>query len=282
MNQQLRWRFNDYDYDLTDQVLVMGIINLSPDSFYKGSYYDEGEAVNQALKMESDGADLIDIGALSTRPGSSEVPIGVEISRIKSVLPQITRQIKIPVSVDTYRSEIARYALDNGAAVINDISALRFDASMVDVVKDKECGIIIMHIKGRPRDMQENPEYGDLVGEIYGHLKERLDYLHDAGINTDRVVIDPGLGFGKKLEHNYQLIRDLGRFQDLKRPILVGISRKSFTGIPLNIRPEERLPSSIALETLAVMNGARILRVHDVKEVKQAVGIIGEYSRCRS
>lgn len=278
----LCWKFKGYNFDLADRVLIMGIINLSPDSFYRGSHYDAPEAIEQALIMEADGADIIDIGARSTRPGSEEIPLDIELKRIQTVLPRIIESLKIPISVDTYKSEIARYSLDIGADIINDISALRFDQKMVNVVKDNNCGIVIMHIKGRPKDMQKNPVYDNLLGEIHDHLGERIDFLRKNDIDDERVAIDPGLGFGKQLKHNYQLINRLEVFYDLNRPILVGISRKSFTGAPLNIPPEERLPASIALETLAVMNGARVLRVHDVREAKQAVSIIQEYTRCQS
>ncbi len=260
----------------------MGIINLSPDSFYQNSYYAPDRIIEVALQMEEDGADIIDIGAQSTRPGADEIPIEEEKRRIRAVLPRLAEMVSIPISVDTYRARIAEYALNHGAKIINDISALRFDQKMVTVVKKYDCGIVIMHIRGKPKDMQKNPEYRDVVREVYTHLRSRLDYLRSAGIDLNRVVIDPGLGFGKRLEHNYILIRNLTTFSDLGRPILVGISRKSFTGVPLNIPPQERLATSIALETIAIMNGAKILRVHDVKEVNRVVRIIKEFTRCQS
>ncbi|RKX69878.1 dihydropteroate synthase [candidate division WOR-3 bacterium] len=276
------WRGNGFKFDLTDRVLVMGIINLSPDSFYQNSYYAPDRIIEVALQMEEDGADIIDIGAQSTRPGADEIPIEEEKRRIRAVLPRLAEMVSIPISVDTYRARIAEYALNHGAKIINDISALRFDQKMVTVVKKYDCGIVIMHIRGKPKDMQKNPEYRDVVREVYTHLRSRLDYLRSAGIDLNRVVIDPGLGFGKRLEHNYILIRNLTTFSDLGRPILVGISRKSFTGVPLNIPPQERLATSIALETIAIMNGAKILRVHDVKEVNRVVRIIKEFTRCQS
>jgi len=278
----LIWRGNGFKFDLTDRVLVMGIINLSPDSFYQNSYYAPDRIIEVALQMEEDGADIIDIGAQSTRPGADEIPIEEEKRRIRAVLPRLAEMVSIPISVDTYRARIAEYALNHGAKIINDISALRFDQKMVTVVKKYDCGIVIMHIRGKPKDMQKNPEYRDVVREVYTHLRSRLDYLRSAGIDLNRVVIDPGLGFGKRLEHNYILIRNLTTFSDLGRPILVGISRKSFTGVPLNIPPQERLATSIALETIAIMNGAKILRVHDVKEVNRVVRIIKEFTRCQS
>ena len=276
------WRFKDHSFDLSDRTLVMGVINLSKESFYSESYYQPESAAEIARLMEEDGADIIDIGAQSSRPGSDEIPLSEEISRMKIALPAIINAVKIPVSIDTYRSAVADYGLKTGASILNDISGLRFDPEMVEVVKKSDCGIVIMHIKGRPKDMQKNPEYQDLIGEVYNHLKSRLDFMKSSGIDLERVVIDPGLGFGKKIHHNYQLIKNLKTFLRLNRPILVGISRKSFTGASLNIPPKERLSTSIALETMAVMSGARILRVHDVLEVKRVVRIIEEFNRCQS
>jgi dihydropteroate synthase len=244
---------------------VVGILNITPDSFSDaGSFLPKDVAVQKALSMISEGASIIDIGGESTRPGADPVSVDEELSRIIPVIEGVLEvNPKAIISVDTYKSQVAKHALLSGAKIINDISGLSFDNAMIDVVKEKNTPVILMHIKGTPKDMQKNPHYDDLISEVYDHLYERTQYARRAGLNN--IIIDPGIGFGKTIKDNYTLLSRLSDFKSLGFPILTGVSRKSFIGKTLNLEVGERdIPSAI-VDAIAIKNGAKFIRTHNVK-----------------
>jgi dihydropteroate synthase len=254
---------------------LMGILNITPDSFSDaGRYLDPHAAVDRALQMAAEGADIIDMGAESTRPGSAAVSPHEQIERLVPVLKAFRRKSALPVSIDTQSALVAEACLDEGASIINDISALRHDASLASLVARRDCKLILMHMQGTPATMQQKPRYEDVVAEIIAFLRERLKACAAAGIPAARVMIDPGIGFGKTIEHNLDILRRLPEFTVLKRPIVIGVSRKSFLGrLTGEDVPERRVAASIAAGLLAVQNGAAILRVHDVAEHKAALKV---------
>ncbi len=268
------WKIKGQEIKI-EKFLVMGILNLSPDSFYSGSSYtDIKQAVKRALEMVEEGADIIDVGGQSTRPGSTGISAEEEIKRVIPVIETLFREIPIPVSCDTYKSTVAEKALDAGASIINDISAFSMDRRLLDVVKNSDCGYVLMHMKGTPEDMQVNPFYEDVVSEIYEFLYNKLQWMEEEGIDRERVVIDPGIGFGKRFEDNLSILKNLEKFTEMGRPVLLGTSRKSFIGKILNnIAPEYRLEGSIASAVIGYMKGAKIFRVHDVKETKRTLEV---------
>ncbi|KPK63988.1 hypothetical protein AMJ83_04520 [candidate division WOR_3 bacterium SM23_42] len=254
---------------------IMGVINLTPDSFYSGSRHTDAAIVERVVSdMTAQGADFIDVGAESTRPGSDPVNEKEEMRRLRRILPLVMKHTDLPVSVDTYKSRIAALAIDKGAVIINDISGLTFDKKMPEVISRNRAGVVIMHMKGKPKTMQRNPQYNDLMSEIQGFLEQRMAYAVESGIDHGRIILDPGLGFGKRLEDNYVIIRRLAELENLNRPILVGHSRKSFIGKPFKLLPEQRLEGSLGVEALLIRNGASILRVHDVLEAKKVAALI--------
>ena len=256
---------------LSKRTHIMGVLNLTPDSFYDGGRYLEPErAIRQAEKMVEEGADIIDVGAESTRPGAEPIPVEEELSRLLPVLKSIKAELDIPISVDTYKSEVARRVLDMGVDIINDISGLHFDPDMAKTISKFNAGCVLMHIKGRPKDMQKHPQYTDLMTEIISYLRDSLKIAEEAGIDINKTILDPGIGFGKRIEDNPVIIRRLSELKSLGRPILIGVSRKSFIGYSLGLPVEDRLEGSLASAVLAIVNGASILRVHDVKETKRA------------
>ncbi|MCR4423889.1 MAG: dihydropteroate synthase [candidate division WOR-3 bacterium] len=261
--------------DLARRVQVMGILNVTPDSFYDGGRYLAPEqAVEQGIRLSEEGADIIDIGAESTRPGSNPVPANEQLRRLLPVLKQLTRQIKVPISVDTTSARVAKAALDAGAGMVNDISGLNFDPQMAKVVARAGVPVIVMHIKGKPRTMQKNPVYQDLMAEIVNGLARSIKRGEDAGIASDKFLVDPGIGFGKTVAHNLEILRRLRELQTLGKPIVVGPSRKSFIGAVLNLPVEERLEGTIAAGVVAALNGARIVRVHDVRALRRALALV--------
>lgn len=262
-------------FNLDERTHIMGIINCTPDSFYAGSRnVDVMHAIESGVNMVKDGADFLDVGGESSRPGSESIPEDEEINRISSVIKELLRSVDVPISVDTYKSAVARHALDLGAHMVNDISGLGFDSSLGSIVKEYSVPVILMHIKGRPKEMQSNPHYDDVIKEIYEYLNERMNLAMRLGIPKDRIVLDPGIGFGKRLNDNYEIIRHLDEFQKLGCPLLLGASRKSFIGRVLNLPPEECLEGTLAANTAAILKGAHILRVHDVKETKRIAQIV--------
>jgi len=257
------------------KTIIMGVLNVTPDSFYdKGRFFDKKKAVSHALGMVSDGADIIDIGGESTRPGAKEVSADEELNRVIPVIEAVVKKIKKPISIDTRKAVVARAAFQAGARIINDVSALRHDPSMAGVAAKLGAAIILMHMKGIPETMQAAPRYKDVVREITAYLKESVNLAVRAGVNKGNIVIDPGIGFGKTLEHNLEILRHLKDFKVLGHPVCIGTSRKSFIGRILGSDdPEDRLAGTIAACTAAILNGADILRVHDVKEAAQAARI---------
>lgn len=257
-----------------DKMKVMGILNATPDSFFSGSRVQEiNKALNKALKMIEDGADILDIGGESTRPGSEPVGVDEEIKRVVPIIEAIRKENKdILISVDTYRAETAKMAIEAGADIINDISALTFDENMVKVAKEYNVPVILMHIKGTPKSMQQNPHYDNVLKEVKEYFIERIEFAKNNGINSDKIILDPGIGFGKTYEHNIELIKNIDYFNELNLPILLAVSRKSSIGIALgNVPPEDRLEGTIAVTCYACMKNVDIVRVHDVLENKRAL-----------
>lgn len=255
------------------RTLVMGIINVTPDSFYANSRVSETDLLKKVEEMIEAGVAIIDVGGESTRPGAEPVPLDEELRRVVPAVNVIKKHFSIPVSVDTYKAEVAKAALEHGADMVNDISALRFDQRMVDVVAHYDCPVVLMHMKGEPRTMQLNPEYGDVVREIVEFLRERIAFAQAHGIR--KIIVDPGIGFGKKLEHNLQILAKLDEFKVLGYPLLVGASRKSMIGALLgNVPPEARLNGTLAVTAYCVLKGVDIVRVHDVRENVEVVKVL--------
>jgi len=256
-------------------MLVMGIVNVTPDSFSDGGrYVTVDAAVEHGLKLISEGADILDVGGESTRPNAEPVAESEEIRRVIPVIEQLAARCDAPISIDTQKPEVARAALNAGASIVNDIAANREDDAMWRVVADSGAGYVAMHMQGSPQSMQENPVYGDVIAEVRGFFEDRLKRFESTGIAAEQVVFDPGIGFGKTLEHNLTLLGGLAGFTCLTRPILLGASRKSFMGKLLGVETANRLPGSIACACHALEAGAQIVRVHDVAETAQAMRIL--------
>ena len=257
-----------FEFSFPRPALVMGIVNVTPDSFSDGGQFLEPDAaVARAVKLAEEGADIIDIGGESTRPGAEPVGEAVELKRVLPVIELLAGRLKIPVSIDTTKPAVARAALRAGAAIVNDVAANRTEGEMWEIVAEAKAGYVLMHMRGTPQTMQTNPVYGDVVREVAEFFRERLGHLNEIGVAADQVVLDPGIGFGKTREHNLQLLAGLGRFTNLERPLLLGVSRKSFLGGAA----EERLPAALACATLAAEAGAQIFRTHDVAATVQAL-----------
>jgi len=257
---------------LGQKTWLMGIINVTPDSFSDGGlYFNKEKAVDRGLELAEEGADIIDIGGESTRPGSDFISTEEELMRTVPVISALRKKTDVLISVDTTKSEVAEAALDKGADIINDISSFRFDPKMLSLAAQKDIPVILMHMKGTPKNMQLNPFYEDLLAEIRGFLEERIATAQAYGIKKEKIIIDPGIGFGKSHKDNLTLIKSLKFLEPIDRPILIGISRKSFIGKILSLPPQERTEGTIASAVLSIINGAHILRVHDVEAVKRAV-----------
>ena len=264
--------FNDWLLSKKKQSLIMGILNVTPDSFSDGGkYLEKNTAINHALEMIDQGADIIDIGGESTRPFSDPVSLKEEISRVVPVIEGIRKESDVCISIDTTKSQVATAALNSGASVINDVSAMEVDPLMVDVALKFDCPLIIMHMKGTPKNMQDDPQYESLISDIKDYLLDRTDFIISKGINPKKIVIDPGIGFGKTVENNFEIINNLKHFTSMDFPVLLGASRKSFIGISLNLPEEDRLEGSLAANIIGFQNGAKIFRVHDVAETNKAL-----------
>lgn len=260
--------------DMERRTALVGILNVTPDSFSDGGrYLDPEKAIARGLGLAEEGADLIDIGGESSRPGARPVSVEEELERVLPVVRSLRRAVSIPLSIDTCKAQVARAALDEGVDLINDISALRFDPGMVSVIAAEKVPVVLMHMQGTPRTMQEKPHYRDVVEEVKGFLGERVEFALERGIRPQDVVVDPGIGFGKDLEHNLALLRGLSSLVSLGCPVLVGPSRKTFIGKILEAGPEERLEGSLAAAVAAVLAGANMIRMHDVREARRAVAI---------
>ncbi len=252
--------------------MLMGIVNVTPDSFSDGGQFlDSAAAVARGAEMAAQGADIIDVGGESTRPGAQPVSEAEELRRVLPVIQRLAAQVKVPISIDTRKPAVARAALQAGASLVNDIGAGRADDEMWRAVAEANAGYVCLHMQGTPTTMQLNPAYGDVVQEVRDFFVERLERLKHAGVEAVQVVLDPGIGFGKTLEHNLQLLAGLRRFTKLGRPVLLGVSRKSFIGKLLGVEVPARLPAALACACLAVEAGAQMIRAHDVAETSQAV-----------
>ena len=268
--------FQDWCLNPKRETLVMGIVNVTPDSFSDGGKFFSPEvAISHASKLITQGADIIDIGGESTRPGAEQVSESEELKRVIPVIEKIrTDNPTILISIDTTKASVAKHAVEAGADIINDVSGLSFDNNMIGIVESFNIPVVIMHMKGNPQNMQLNPEYKDIVNEILDFFKMKIKIAIQSGINRSMIILDPGIGFGKTVEHNFELLSRLNEFNVLELPIMIGPSRKSFIGITLDLPPEDRLEGTAAAVSAGVMNGASIVRVHDVKSMKRVVRII--------
>lgn len=261
-------------FDFRKKTVLMGVLNITPDSFYDGGKHIQvTAAVEAALRMTAEGADIIDIGGESTRPGAEPVDEKTELDRVIPVIRELRKKSDIPISIDTYKSGVAEKALKAGADMVNDISGLSFDPQLASVIARAGAAVCLMHIRGTPRNMQQNPHYENLIDEILHFLEASVRRASGAGISRNKIIIDPGIGFGKTLADNYTILRYLKEFESLGQPILIGLSRKSLIGKLLDLPPEQRLPGSLAGLAIAINNGAAIVRVHDVRESRQAVAV---------
>jgi len=274
--------YNGYSLEFGWKTYVMGILNITSDSFSDGGLYlGLDRAVARAKEMVAEGADIIDIGGESTRPYADPVPLAEEIARVIPVLERLVTEVNVPISVDTYKSEVARQALKRKATIINDISGLRADPQMAEVVAEFGCPVVVMHIKGTPKNMQENPVYDDVVGEVMAYLQGSIEMALQAGVQKEKVIVDPGIGFGKTASHSLEILHRLAEFKALGQPILTGTSRKSFIGKVLDLPPAERLEGTAATVALSIAGGADLVRVHDVKAMKRVVRMTDAIVRWR-
>jgi dihydropteroate synthase len=272
-----QWQLTDRVLVIEGRPLVMGIVNVTPDSFSDGGKYANTDAaVARGLELVRQGADILDIGGESTRPGALPVSLEEELRRVVPVIQALARQTAVPLSVDTSKAEVGRQSLSAGAQVINDVTAMTGDPEMADVVQKSKAGVILMHMKGTPATMQHNPHYEDPVEEIGHYFEERLDFAVKVGIAPEQMVLDPGIGFGKTSDHNLEILARLEKFQKFNRPVCLGVSRKGFVGRLLNNRPaERRLAGSLAAVAYAMTRRAvQVVRVHDVEETRDVVNVI--------
>jgi len=264
-----------HQLDLDSKTSIMGILNVTPDSFFDGGiHFRLNEAVKSGLRMAMEGADIIDVGGESTRPFSDPLPLDEELGRVIPVIKALSQEVDVPISIDTCKSEVARQALEAGATMVNDISALRLDPAMGPLVVEAGVPIVLMHMKGTPRNMQVKPTYKDLLGEIVGFLGRAVEQAAGIGIKRQLIIIDPGIGFGKSFDDNLKIIKGLHTFSSLGQPVLVGTSNKAFIGHVLGLPVESRETGTMATIAAAVMNGADIVRVHNVKAAKETVRMI--------
>ncbi|MCL5986982.1 MAG: dihydropteroate synthase [Actinobacteria bacterium] len=256
---------------------IMGVLNITPDSFSDGGeYFDENKAVGRAALIAQEGADILDVGGQSSRPGAEPISSDEELRRVIPVISKTAGMNNITISIDTYRSRVAREALEAGASIINDISALTIDKEMVELAAEKNCPIILMHMQGDPLTMQKSPTYESVCDEVYQYLYHRCEYSRNHGIDGKKIIIDPGIGFGKTTAHNLEVLKELDSFRSLGYPVLVGPSRKSFIGNILNLPVSDRLEGTLSAVVFCAVQGASIVRVHDVKEAKRALLVVEE------
>lgn len=268
MEEKRILRLGGREYDLGERTLVMGVINVTPDSFSDGGrFFDANTAIDHALRLEEEGADILDIGGESTRPGSDFITLDEELRRVMPVIEGIAGRVDVPLSIDTTKAEVARQALQAGCAMVNEISAMRLDAEMLPLVVNKGVPFCLMHMQGMPKDMQVEPHYDDVMGEIAAFLRERGEAAVEAGADPSNIMVDPGIGFGKTQEHNLEIIHRLCELRSLGYTLLLGTSRKSFIGRILDLPEDERIEGTAASVAVGIANGADIVRVHDVKEI---------------
>jgi dihydropteroate synthase len=276
IRKKYEWSWGRYRLSFGERTLLMGVINVTPDSFSDGGlFYGREQAIAQGEALAAEGADILDIGGESTRPFSQPLAAGEELNRIIPVIRELAKKVRIPISVDTYKAEVAAVALDAGAALVNDISALRLDPAMTKVLRNHGVPVILMHMQGTPQDMQSEPHYGDLLKEVHSFFEERLNRAQQEGLARDRVLIDPGIGFGKTWDHNLLLIKRLDFFSDLGCPVLIGTSRKSFIGkLTGQSLPGEREWGTAATTAIAAWMGAHMIRVHRVDSNRQVLQVL--------
>ncbi|MDI7259507.1 MAG: dihydropteroate synthase [Thermodesulfobacteriota bacterium] len=267
-------RLRKQTFTLGKRTLLMGVLNITPDSFSDGGlYFDKEKAIAHGVRMAEEGADIIDIGGESTRPGSKPLEMEEELRRIIPVIESLTKEVDVPISIDTYKSAVAQRAIEAGAEMINDISGLHFDPDLALIAVREDIPIVLMHIRGTPETMQKDVYYESLFSEIIQYLKESIQRAESVGVNPEQVIIDPGIGFGKTLEDNLLIIKNLSEFRVLGKPILLGTSRKTFIGKILNADPGQRLEGTLSSIAIAVLNGAHIIRCHDVLQAKKTIAV---------
>ena len=265
---------NDWLLSKDKDPLIMGILNVTPDSFTDGGkFLDSNTAVNHAMDMIADGADIIDIGGESTRPFSDPVSEREELSRVISVIKKLREKTDTVISIDTTKSSVADNACNIGADIVNDISGLSFDRRMIDIIIKHDCPIILMHILGNPKTMQDNPSYDNLISDINNHLLDRANFALNKGVKKHNIILDPGIGFGKTIDDNFSIINNIDQLNDLGYPVLIGVSRKSFIGKALDVDEDNRIEGTIASNIIALDRGCKIFRVHDIIEAKRSLVI---------
>ncbi|HXF57673.1 MAG TPA: dihydropteroate synthase [Actinomycetota bacterium] len=276
----LTWRVGPWTLECGERTLVMGVINVTPDSFSDGGrYLDHEAAVAAGVQMVADGADLLDVGGESTRPGSDPVPVEEELARVVPVIKRLSAEVSVPISVDTRKAEVARAALDAGAVVVNDVSAGTSDPRMFEVVRASGAGMVLMHMRGEPKTMQRLTHYDDVVGEVRAYLAERVEAAVEAGVEWERLAVDPGLGFAKTTPQSLLLMKEVDAFLDLGRPVLVGPSRKSFIGDVLGLPVGERMEGTAGAVAWMAARGAHIVRVHDVRPIVRVLRVLDAIRR---
>jgi len=270
--RKLTWKFRNRDYQLGESPLLMGIVNVTPDSFSDGGeHIESSRAVEHALKLADQGADFLDIGGESTRPGSKSVDINEELQRVIPVIEQLAAQSDVPISIDTSKAAVARQAIAAGAEIVNDISGMTFDPEMIDVCQQSDVGLICMHIQGTPATMQEHPHYENVVAEILQFFRERLTAFEKQRIAKERIIFDPGVGFGKTANHNVEILSSIAEFRNLERPVLIGHSRKRFLGKVVGRQVEERTAGTLGVSIALAGQSTDIIRVHDVAANRDAI-----------
>ncbi len=270
-------RFHETEYDLSQRTLIVGVVNVTPDSFSDGGRFFEWiKAVERGRQLAAEGADILDVGGESTRPGSNPIPEEEEVRRVIPVIEELRGKIGIPISIDTRKARVADRALKAGAEMVNDVSALRFDKAMAEIVARWRVPLVLMHMRGQPKTMQVDTHYNNLIGEILEFFEERMAYALSRGVPREAIILDPGFGFGKSLEeeHNLILLKQLRKFRALGQPVMVGTSRKAFIGRILNLPPDEREEGTMATVAVAIQNGANLIRVHEVKRVRRVVQVV--------
>jgi len=276
-------RFHHRRYDLSQRTLIMGAVNVTPDSFSDGGrFFEREKAVEQGLRLAEAKADILDIGGESTRPGAKALDEEEEARRVIPVIQELSQKTEVPLSIDTRKARVAERALEAGAEMVNDVSALRFDERMAALVAERQIPVVVMHMRGKPETMQIDTRYDDLMGNVLEFFRERIAFAESRSIPSDRIILDPGIGFAKSLEsqHNLILLKNLRRFKVLGKPLLIGTSRKAFIGKILGLPPQEREEGTMATVAVAILNGANIVRVHEVERMRRVVQVVDAVLRC--
>jgi len=275
--------FRRRTYDLSQRTLIMGVLNVTPDSFSDGGrFFEKEKAVDQGQRLAEAGADILDIGGESTRPGAKALDEEEEARRVIPVIQDLSQRIEIPISIDTRKARVAEKALAAGAEMVNDISALRFDERLAEVVAERRVPVVLMHMRGQPETMLWDTHYDNLMGEILEFFRQRIDHAESRGVSPEGIILDPGIGFGKSLErkHNLIILKHLRQFKVLGKPLLIGTSRKAFLGEILDLPPREREEGTMATVAVAILNGANIVRVHEVERMRRFVQVVDAVMRC--